>query len=101
MLKLFITNIQKCNLFLCIDLLSRKLAKFTSSRRMCMCIHSIGFYTYRMISSVNKRFCFFLFHLNTFNLGAFFQRLDSSLINKETIFISMVRINGMLLLLGC
>ena len=98
MLKLFITNIQKSNLFLCIDLLSRKLAKFTSSRRTCMCVHSIGIYTYRMIPSVNKRFCLFLFHLHAFNLGAFFQWLDSSLINKETIFISMARINGMLLL---
>ena len=66
-----------------------------------MCVHSIGFYTYRMIPSVDKRFCFSLFHLNAFNLGAFFQRLDSSLINKETIFISMVRINGKLLLLSC
>ena len=62
-----------------------------------MCVHSIGFYTYRMMPSVNKKFCFFLFNLNAFNLGAFFQWLESSLINKETIFISMVRINGTLL----
>ena len=43
-----------------------------------MCVHSIGFYTYRMMPSVNKKFCFFLFNLNAFNLGAFFQWLEST-----------------------
>jgi len=37
-----------------------------------------------MMPSVNKKFHFFLFNLNAFNLGAFFQWLESSLINKET-----------------
>ena len=95
-LKLFITNIKNATYFCALIFYPENLLNVpVLGECVCTCAHSRE---YKMMPSVNKKFCFFLSNLNAFNLGAFFQWLESLLINKETVFISMVRINGMLLL---
>ena len=85
MLKLFITNIKNATYFCALIFYPENLLNVpVLGECVCTCAHSRE---YKMMPSVNKKFCFFLSNLNAFNLGAFFQWLESLLIKKPSSFL--------------